>query len=88
MLQEEHCHLTFSIDDGSTIFPDSVFDNLSAGAYDLQLLDDNSCTASTIQLTVTEPQLFTANAVEGSSVSCYGLSDGTLTVTVIMNHRF
>ena len=72
----------FSIDDGITYFSDSVFDNLSAGAYDLKLRDDSGCTSGTIQLTVTEPITFTATAIETQGASCFSSCDASLTVNV------
>jgi len=72
----------FSIDNGVTYSTDSVFNALSAGAYDLQIIDDNGCLTNAASITVTESILFTANAVEGMSISCHGLSDGSVTVNI------
>ena len=78
---------SFSIDNGTTFFSDSVFNNnngfsISAGTYNLQLQDGAGCFGTPVSLNVTEPMLFTVNGVTTSSISCFNVCDGSVTVNV------
>ncbi|MBI4646796.1 MAG: choice-of-anchor L domain-containing protein [Bacteroidia bacterium] len=53
--------------------------NLPAGNYSVTTTDAHSCTA-TASVTLTQPTLFTST-ITGTDVSCYGGSDGTITVS-------
>jgi gliding motility-associated-like protein len=58
---------------------------LPAGTYDVLITDQNGCT-STKSITLTEPELLLGVAdvtsdYNGEDVSCYGSTDGSLTVT-------
>lgn len=59
--------------------PDSVAGNLSAGTYSVTVTDANGC-SSTIGVSITEPPQLSA-LISGTDVSCFGLADGTATVT-------
>ena len=72
--------------DGGLTFPftssglDSIF-NLSAGSYSLVAQDDNACISSPSDVTLTEPSVLTLDLVsETSSISCFGFSDGEITI--------
>ena len=56
--------------------------NLSAGTYTLLLMDVNGCFEDTI-VDVGEPLPLTITNVTVDSISCYGLSDGLASVTLI-----
>lgn len=71
--------LTFSID-GNNFQSENAFSGLAAGNYTLTIADEAGCTKSE-EIVVTEPAAFTAEAL-AASVSCFGASDGSLTVSV------
>ena len=63
-----------------------VFTGLPAGPYTVRVRDLNLCTINTVQVTITAPTAVTATAAvtsnyNGSEVSCFGSSDGRITVT-------
>ncbi len=55
-------------------------DQLEAGEYTIVVRDGHSCTAS-VTVTITEPDALNAT-IEGTNISCYGETDGTITVSV------
>ncbi len=55
-------------------------DQLEAGEYTIVVRDGHSCTAS-VTVTITEPAVLNAT-IEGTNISCYGETDGTITVSV------
>lgn len=54
--------------------------NLCAGSYDLLVVDDNGCTA-TSGFTITQPVLLEIDALSTLPVTCSGDCDGTITIT-------
>lgn len=53
---------------------------LGAGTYNITVTDQNSCTA-TVAVTLTQPaQPLTIN-VQPTNISCFGVQDGTITIT-------
>ena len=56
--------------------------NLPAGTHSVTITDRNGCTASEI-ITITEPAELLANASVVDSVSCFGFSDGSASVSVV-----
>ena len=55
---------------------------LQPGVYTLSVTDDNDCPGSTLMFTITEPDDLTVSAGSVTHVSCFGGSDGALTVSV------
>jgi len=55
---------------------------LDGGNYTLQVTDDNACTGDTVFL-VYEAGLFLAEISQKTDVTCYGLNDGTASVSVM-----
>lgn len=55
--------------------------SLCAGAYNLQITDDNGCTLDTIAIPVTQPAQVIFIAITTDSVNCFGGSDGEINVT-------
>ena len=63
-----------------------VFTGLAAGTYTVTVTDENSCTKTTGNITISNPAAITASALitsnyNGSHVSCNGASNGEITVT-------
>ena len=54
--------------------------NLTGGEHTIVVTDQNTCTA-TMTVTIEEPDELTAT-IEGTNISCYGETDGTITVSV------
>lgn len=54
--------------------------NLAAGNHNFTVTDANGC-SSTIQVTITEPELLQANATAQVNVSCNGGTDGSVIIT-------
>jgi gliding motility-associated-like protein len=80
-------NFSFSIDGGTTFFSDSVFNsgngaNISEGTYTVQVQDGAGCLTSSLSLTVTEPIIFSATAIETQGTSCFNSCDASLTVNV------
>ncbi|MFZ5553510.1 MAG: PKD domain-containing protein [Bacteroidota bacterium] len=69
----------FSFDGGLTTQTDSSITGLCAGVYDVQITDAGGCITS-FQVTIAEPAAVTAT-IAVQDVSCFGFSDGQLTVT-------
>jgi len=70
----------FSIDGGATFQPTGTFSNIAAGNYVITLEDANLC-QSTVNATVNEPTQLVGNLDATIDVSCFGGSDGSLTVS-------
>jgi large repetitive protein len=68
--------LHYSINGGATQ-TSSTFNNLAGGSYTIQVVDDNSCSASTVAV-VNMINNLTALLIDDQDVSCNGLSDGTV----------
>ncbi|KKM64592.1 hypothetical protein LCGC14_1499850, partial [marine sediment metagenome] len=63
-----------------------IYDGLPSGSYTVTVRDVNLCEITTIAVTIDEPAVLTASAAvtsnyNGSEVSCFGASDGIVTVT-------
>ena len=54
--------------------------NLIAGVYVVTVIDNNGC-EDVSSVTISEPLLLTATAIVTDSITCYGLSDGTVSVS-------
>jgi len=70
---------TFSIDNGTTFFPNGDFSGLAAGSYQTVVLDVNLCEATGI-ITVTEPPVLTATYAATPAL-CTSSCDGELAIT-------
>ena len=68
---------TIAWSDGST---SAAVTSLSAGTYTVTVTDDNSC-VETATVTISEPIILSAST-SVSDVSCNGLSDGSIDLTV------
>ncbi|WP_170110183.1 T9SS type A sorting domain-containing protein [Flavilitoribacter nigricans] len=69
----------YSIDGGTTYQGSGTFNNLSAGMYVVTIRDANGCT-TTCDGTVEQPDALSCDATP-SDVSCYGGSDGSISVS-------
>jgi len=63
-----------------------IFTGIPAGTYTFNVLDVNSCPVTTAPVTITPPTPVVAAAAvtsnyNGSQISCFGLSDGVITIT-------
>ncbi len=54
--------------------------NLSAGSYDVTVTDANNC-SSTGSYSITSPQSIVLNIDNATDISCFGLSDGTISAS-------
>lgn len=71
----------YSIDGGGSFFPTSLFTGLTAGTYDIEVIDDAGCNVTDVAV-VDEPTAITIDAIASTDVSCAGLADGEFTLTV------
>jgi uncharacterized protein affecting Mg2+/Co2+ transport len=55
---------------------------LAAGSYTVTVTDDNDCKVENVPVTITEPTILTATISSFTDPSCFGFSDGNVTVTV------
>ena len=69
----------YEVDWGNGFVSDLTRNDLSAGAYNLQIRDANGCTASNA-FSLTDPGVLTADA-QVQPVSCQGAGDGAITLT-------
>ncbi len=65
---------------GSTSNTTGEFNNLSAGNYEVMILDENNC-SSMINFEITQPTEVAAAISNNTSVSCFGENNGSLQVT-------
>jgi gliding motility-associated-like protein len=70
--------LQFSIDGGVTFQSSNVFNNLPAGNYTIQAIDDNNC-LETGTITLTNGNAPVINSITPTAASC-GASDGTIVI--------
>jgi hypothetical protein len=66
---------TYLWSNGST---NSSIAGLSAGVYSLTVTDDNSCTATSLGITITEPTVLALNIAINTQVACFAGNDGEL----------
>ena len=75
--------LEYSTDSSSTFVPNGgVFTGLAAGKYYLFVRDANVCTVNAGTATINEPAAITVTSVDSTDVSCNGLNDGSINITV------
>ena len=72
--------LEYSIDNGSSYLPTSIFTSLVAGSYDLITRDANLCTEP-ITVVLDEPGIFTIPHTVTNPISCYEDDNGSVTIS-------
>lgn len=73
----------YSVDAGLTWLNNGgLFTGLAAGNYDIAVRDVNGCITNGSTLNIGQPTALTFDSQTASPVSCFGGSDGTLTITV------
>lgn len=60
----------------------SILDNVSAGSYTVEVIDDNDCKA-TASVEITEPPAIAIDSLLISDVQCNGGNDGVLSINVL-----
>jgi hypothetical protein len=76
--------LSYSINDGTDWQAGSgVFTGLAAGNYIVKVKDENNCetTWASNPVVITQPAEIVIDDVTEENISCFGLTDGTITVT-------
>ncbi len=71
----------YSIDGGSSYSSNTAFADIPAGIYTLRILDDNGCESTDSIVTVNEPEGTTLVSTEITDITCFGYSDGSITIT-------
>lgn len=74
--------ITYSLLPGNIQNTTGQYNNLQAGNYTVQGTDANGCTQTTV-LTITEPAPLTWQPLSISMVSCFGLSNASISAPVI-----
>jgi len=64
---------------GGTAQSSGSFTGLSAGTYDIQVIDQDGCIVSA-QVVITEPAELTLNLISSQNISCAGETNGAITV--------
>ncbi|MFN7703292.1 MAG: beta strand repeat-containing protein, partial [Chryseotalea sp.] len=59
---------------------DGSYENLPPGNYSIQVSDVEGCTVTTALVNVAEPTQVIATAIISDNISCFGVSDGEITV--------
>ena len=70
----------YSNDGGDSWQNINTFSNLSAGDYDIQVRDDQSCTSDAGAVTISEPDALTITDTSFTGISEAGAEDATITV--------
>ncbi|MBI3134765.1 MAG: gliding motility-associated C-terminal domain-containing protein [Bacteroidetes bacterium] len=71
----------YSFDGGATFIVQDLAQNLAAGNYTIQVQDDNGCIAAQ-PVTLVEPAQLTIVTQNATDASCFGLCDGSATLTI------
>ncbi|MFH1320625.1 MAG: gliding motility-associated C-terminal domain-containing protein [Bacteroidota bacterium] len=58
----------------------TIIDSVCAGNYTAVITDNNGCITTT-PVTITQPSIFTCSITNSTDATCYGICDGTATVT-------
>ncbi|MCE7996801.1 MAG: hypothetical protein HEP71_32875 [Roseivirga sp.] len=66
--------------DGTNFQSSATFSNLGAGTYNFTIRDTNGCTATATGQLI-DPPMLSSTVVVNNQVSCFGETDGSLTVT-------
>ncbi len=61
----------------------NIFNKIKAGSYYVTLRDQNGCTQTSSSINVTQPSLVQISSYQSTNVTCYGLSDGTISINAI-----
>jgi len=74
---------SYSIDNGSTWQASGVFNNLPAANYTVVVKDANECTLvyASNPVVIANPTMVSITNVVSTDVNCYGVNDGTITIT-------
>ncbi len=72
--------LEYSFDGGTNYGTTNTANGLPANNFDVFVRDENNCTANQT-VTITEPTQLLIDNITVTDVSCFGASDGTITVT-------
>ncbi|MDD4149553.1 MAG: HYR domain-containing protein, partial [Bacteroidales bacterium] len=59
----------------------NIFENLSAGVYTVQVVDENGCSVMTEAQTITNPSAINASVSGDDMVTCFGADDATLNIS-------
>jgi gliding motility-associated-like protein len=73
--------LDYSADNGLSFVSSPDIGSLPAGSYTIVVKDSNDCASPTRSITVTQPAEITFDTVIVTDASCYGYSDGAVTIT-------
>lgn len=65
--------------DGGAVSPTATFTDLSAGFYDMEVIDLSGC-STIFTVEVTEPPALVLDLVSSSDVTCFGGSDGSISI--------
>lgn len=78
---------TYSIDGGGSSQGSNIFTSLAAGSYLVTVIDAVGCISDTVNVTINPASSVTISGAvtsnyNGSEISCNGLTDGEVTVTI------
>ncbi len=75
--------LQYSIDNGTTWQPGNAFYALPAASYNVMVKDANDCSLvyASNPVIISNPTPVVVNSVVSTDVNCYGINDGTITIT-------
>ncbi|WP_417872061.1 hypothetical protein, partial [Winogradskyella sp.] len=71
----------YSIDNGSTNQSSGLFENLSAGTYNVLITDANNCTINS-QAIITEPDKIKVSVTNVNNIECSGEATGDISISV------
>lgn len=74
--------LTYTLNPGAISNTSGIFTGLSAGSYTVSVTDANSCgPIVTAPIQIIEPVVIQILSSGGTNITCFGLNNGTITVT-------
>lgn len=71
----------YSFDGGATFIVQNEAQFISAGSYDIEVMDDNGCISASTEI-ITEPDLLEVTSQNATDASCFGECDGDVSLTV------
>ncbi len=70
----------YSIDGGATWSTSNILTGLNPGLYTIDIKDASNC-PDNMSVTITEPTLLVVSIGSTTDVSCFGMSDGEISIT-------
>ncbi|HYX07607.1 MAG TPA: T9SS type A sorting domain-containing protein, partial [Bacteroidales bacterium] len=71
---------TYTMNPLSTTNPDGLFDALTPGNYTVDVSDENNCSATSAEISITEPKQLALTGTSAVDLNCFDAANGTITI--------